>query len=178
MINSVIKYGGFYIGRYETSVNGETVASTTGTVDTNTRPMADVTWYELYTKQKAFSSDNSLTAVQSSMVWGSQYDAMLNWALNGDDAAKVTEKTNASHSLEELYGPGTITVEGKTDKINNIYDLEGNVRDWTLEVDRYDCRVPRGGSFVNDDSPSIRSIMFEQDYGYTNCGSRATLYLS
>ena len=176
MMQSVIKYGGFYIGRYETSVNGTTVASTRGTEAT--RPMASVQWYELYTKQKAFSSANTLSAVQSSMVWGSQYDAMLNWALTGTDAAKIIAKTNASHnnSTNGVYRPGTQTVEGKTDKINNIYDLEGNVREWTLEADSTDGRVLRGGYYGKALSPSYRNYN-GSTYSNPDYGSRATLYI-
>ena len=176
MIESVKKYGGFYIGRYETSVNGETVASTRGT--DATRPMASVKWYELYKKQKAYSSDNSLNSVQSSMVWGSQYDAMLNWAIKGADAVKATQNTNASHSLSETYQPGKQTVTGKTDKINNIYDLEGNVREWTLEANYTYLRVLRGGYYSYAVSPCPRDYYnYNPTVSFPYCGSRPTLYI-
>ena len=177
MIKSVIKYGGFYIGRYETSENGETVASTRGTE--TTRPMANKKWYELYNKQKAFSKTNSLTAVQSSMVWGSQYDAMLNWAIEGEDAAKVTVTTNAIHdnSTDGAYRPGTQTVEGKKDKINNIYDLEGNVFEWTLEAYNTGDRVLRGGNSNNSYSPCYRINYDNPTNRVAYYGSRATLYI-
>ena len=145
MIESVKRYGGFYIGRYETSISGETVASTKGNADT--RPMSAATgsgntWYGMYKKQKEYASSNTnLSSVKSSMIWGCQYDAMLNWALTGNDKAKVTATGNAPHSgLSGTYQPGTQS----NDKINNIYDLEGNVREWTLEALYTSTRVPRG----------------------------------
>ena len=144
MIESVKTYGGFYIGRYETSISGETVASTKGNADT--RPMSAETtsgnmWYGMYKKQKEYASKNSLSSVKSSMIWGSQYDAMLNWALTGQDIGKVTANTNAPHSgLSGTYQLGSQS----NDKINNIYDLEGNVREWTLEALYTSTRVPRG----------------------------------
>ena len=176
MIESVIKYKGFYIGRYETSENGETVASTTGTADT--RPMASKKWYEMYKLQREFSnSDTSLSAVKSSMIWGSQYDAMLNWVIETEtDAAKIVATTNAPHDLEESYQPGTQI----TDKINNIYDLEGNVTEWTLEAGNTIHRVMRGGYGYRADSPSSRYhtyIIGLPSNGFSNDGSRATLYI-
>ena len=179
MVESVIKYKGFYIGRYETSINGETVASTTGTEDT--RPMASKKWYEMYKLQREFSnSDASLSAVKSSMVWGSQYDAMLNWVIETEtDAAKIIATTNASHdnSTNGAYRPGTETVEGKTDKINNIYDLEGNVTEWTLEANYTYSRVLRGGYYSLAHSPSERRDNWVSASGSAYYGSRATLYI-
>ena len=136
MIESVNKYGGFYIGRYETSIAGETVASTKGTTDT--RPMASINWYEMYKKQKNYA--NSIESVSSSMIWGSQWDSMLNWALTGSDKGNVTATDKAPHNLSSTDQPGT----QDNDKINNIYDLEGNVREWTLEAFSPNSRVYRG----------------------------------
>ena len=174
MVESVIKYKGFYIGRYETSINGTTVASTTGTKDT--RPMASKKWYEMYKLQREFSnSDTSLSAVKSSMVWGSQYDAMLNWALTGTDKSKVTANNNAPHgnSINEAYRPGT----QPEDKINNIYDLEGNVYECILEAASIVSRVLRGGNYAYADTPSRRSVSDKPTVSSVYYGSRATLYI-
>lgn len=137
MVKSVIKYKGFYIGRYETSASGETVSSTIGTEDT--RPMVWMNWYKMYMLQRDYSEKVKLEVVDSSMIWGSQYDAMLNWALTGNDASKVTATTNAPHDLTATYRPGT----QKSDKINNVYDLEGNVVEITLESLHTDRRATR-----------------------------------
>ena len=173
MIESVIKYKGFYIGRYETSVNGTTVASTTGTTDT--RPMASKEWYEMYKLQREFSnSSTSLSAVKSSMIWGSQYDAMLNWVIETKtDVAKIITTTNAPHDLDETYQPGTQI----TDKINNIYDLEGNVIERTLEAFSTYGRVMRGGIYCGAGSPSNRVSIFYPTISNVYYGSRATLYI-
>ena len=74
------------------------------------------------------------------MIWGSQYDAMLNWALTGSDKGNVTATDKAPHNLSSTYQPGT----QDNDKINNIYDLGGNVGEWTLEASGSDRRVYRG----------------------------------
>ena len=176
MALSVAKYGGFYIGRYETSIDSTTgVASKKSPVetgDTAIMPMsADTTsgdkWYGMYSKQKTFST----TGMQSSMIWGSQYDAMLLWVLTGADASHVTAKTNANHSTT-VKGTGTKA----EDVMNNIYDLEGNLYEWTLEANSTGYRVYRGGSYVDSSSPSCRGSIYPFNT-YANLGSRLSLYI-
>ena len=178
MVTSVAQYGGFYVGRYETSINGNTVASVEGEY-----PMTDSTssgnkWYGMYDKQKKFSGIDLSTGeansdkLQSSMIWGSQYDAMLNWALKGTDKTKVNFTGNANMSEYNRLRTGSTS----TDVINNIYDLEGNQQEWTLEAHSNGNRAWRGGCFESFCAPSHRSndYTFDSD-GYN--GSRMTLYI-
>lgn len=37
------------------------------------------------------------------MIWESNYDAMLRWALKGADTTKVTSIGNAAHDLSGVY---------------------------------------------------------------------------
>ena len=175
MALSVAKYRGFYIGRYETSIDGTTVASKGSTVATGEgaiMPMSAATssgniWYGMYSKQKAFSS----TGLQSSMIWGSQYDAMLKWVKGGTDSSHITVTTNGNHS-------GSVKGTGSTvaDKMNNIYDLEGNLCEWTLEASNTNFRVYRGGYYSYSYSPSYRYNLYP--YNTNSCyGSRLSLYI-
>ncbi|MBR3134415.1 MAG: hypothetical protein IKG56_03040 [Clostridia bacterium] len=121
MIDSVKKYGGFYVGRYESSISGTTVASISGVT-----PMSNINWYQMYKKQKDFSG-NGTDTLQSNMIWGSQYDAMLNWMLTGSDAEKINLSSNDNTST-------TNTGATETDILNNIYDLKGNYIEFTAEA--------------------------------------------
>ena len=172
MVESVSKYGGFYIGRYETSINGTTVASKSGVLPMNATTDSGNTWYGMYKKQKEFGKN--IESVSSSMIWGSQYDAMLNWALTGSDKGKVTATTNGNHS-------GNVVNTGTTekDKINNIYDLEGSLYEWTLEAYYTGSRVLRGGFYNGSTSPSNRLNVYGpvNDYHTTFFGSRLSLYI-
>lgn len=120
----------------------------------------------LYKKIKTFTTDSD--KVVSSMIWGSQYDAMMNWmAKNG----KTVGDSNSS------IRNNTTTTGGKnTDIINNVYDLYGCHYEWTLEADRTNYRAYRGGDYDDSNSPAYRSSVFPS-YTYSNHSSRATLYI-
>ena len=137
MIKSVEEYSGFYIGRYEMSKSSSNTAqskknSTALTADTSSANR----WYGLYAYGKTYT--NSYDSVESSMVWGSQYDAMMRWMQeNGED---VTSKNGSvKNGNQTKTGP-----EGDKDIIRNVYDLYGGRYEWTLEAYAGSIRIIRG----------------------------------
>ena len=88
MMKSVEQYHGFYVGRYELGLEGikpvsKNASKNTNVITADTNNSSTSMWYGLYKKCKEFTSKN---AVGSSMIWGSQYDAMMNWMQeNGED---------------------------------------------------------------------------------------------
>lgn len=171
MIESVIKYGGFYIGRYEMSLNTSegTVQSKKGEALSKASDTDTYSWYGLYAKAKTYHS----STVTSSMIWGSQYDAMLNWILTGSNASKVAVTGNGNHSGSVQSAGETIT-----DRMNNIYDLEGNLMEYSLEAGGTIGRVTRGGGYAHITPSMYRtydSLSMSSSYAYY--GSRITLYI-
>ena len=65
MIKYVGKNKGFYVGRYETSLNTETknAQSIAGIESATTDTTSANTWYGLYQKEKEYSEKNKLTDV-------------------------------------------------------------------------------------------------------------------
>ena len=183
MATSVKKNGGFYIGRYETSLSTatESSAGTSGTacskagvIPTAAANTTTSMWYRLYSISKTYTvSENS---VQSSMIWGSQYDSMLNWVKNGNsaDKDKITKSGIGNSSSGSVTTTGNATYSN--DSINNIRDLGGNLREWTLESYATNNRVSRGGCYENGISPSYRDDYVPNNTSSVN-GSRLTLYI-
>ena len=181
MATSVKKNGGFYIGRYEISLSTatESSAGTSGTacskagvIPTSANNQATYRWYGLYSISKTYTvSENS---VKSTMIWGSQYDAMLNWAKNGSDKDKITKTNIGNNSGGILATTGNSSYNN--DSINNIRDLGGNLSEWTLEAFSTDGRLTRGSNFDYSHSPSYRSYN-NPLYDYNSYGSRLTLYI-
>ena len=163
MAESVNKNHGFYVGRYETSLSGGRAQSVKGATSATAERSSAKTWYGLYAYQKAYSTNS----VQGSMIWGSQYDAMMTWMGDATNT-KIGDNRNKTRT--------TGTVE--TDKINNVYDLYGDSFEWTLEENNTVFRVIRGGNYNNDWTPSLRSsIDHRPTLTYNIYGSRLALYI-
>ena len=152
MATKVAKYGGFYVGRYETSLSNATptepkdgnVQSKPGVMPTSAGNSATSGWYGLYSKQKEYTGTNN--SVESSMIWGSQYDRILNWVKEGKN-----EEEKSKIITTKLGNNSSVTTTGNSnysnDSINNIRDLGGNLHEWTLEAHNALRRVKRGGRF-------------------------------
>ena len=176
MIASVLKYKGFYVARYEAGLDKTTneVVFKNASVEANNVTTADASnsetssWYGLYKKIKTFTTDSD--KVVSSMIWGSQYDAMMNWM------AKTGKKVGTA---DDTKG-NTTTITGggeKPDIINNVYDLYGCHYEWTLEALSTNGRAVRGGYSDYSFSPATRIYSSDPDSTATNNSARATLYI-
>ena len=152
MIESVSKYGGFYIGRYELSSEG---------VQKDKATLTNTNWYDLYQKCKILNASNK---VEARMIWGCQWDVTMNWLISS--GAKTSNEVNTDSSswgnyegtsvkaddgTTEIKASGDVQVlnTGKTTftMANNIYDLAGNVSEWTQEAYSTYSRADRGGKY-------------------------------
>ncbi|MCI9178336.1 MAG: hypothetical protein HFJ28_07350 [Clostridia bacterium] len=141
MMRSVKHYKGFYIGRYETG----DLSKTQAVVKRNNTDIANQNWYVQYQKSKTVASG-------SSMIWGCQWDATLRWfqKSNDEEVKKFptdgTGKGNYGGTNENKPIP---TGTNNDYRVNNIYDMEGNVYEWTLESEGGMFRVNRGSYYDN-----------------------------
>ena len=140
MVESVDTYGGFYIGRYETG----NLSQAKAVVQKNNTDINNQNWYNMYMKCKTVAGGTEAT---SSMIWGCQWDATMKWFLNcgGQTATYVTDSTGKGNYSGSLLTNGTGSVEEYS--VNNIYDMAGNVWDWTLENTHPMYRVNRRRRF-------------------------------
>lgn len=179
MVKSVEKYKGFYIGRFETGIETKSNDSTykkivskkAGTINNTTVATADATaskgnmWYGLYKIQQNFATNKK---VKSSMIWGSQYDAMMNWM------SKVGKTVNTTDSSK--YNNAQTTGSKTSDIINNIFDLYGCHFEWTAEAKSMNARSLRGGSYSNSKCPTYR-FSITPNTTYPDDCSRLTLHI-
>ena len=190
MIKSVSQYGGFYVGRYEMSLNSETknAESKYGATSANASDTDTNQWYGLYNRAKTYApeknSDNTENASQkvvSSMIWGSQYDAMLKWMKGNKINATSSSPTDlsigtTSKNTTRVTGGANNGQTVSKDKLSNIYDLLGNSLEWTQEANNTSYRVIRGGYYNSSIAPSYRSYDCPTDT-LSYDGSRFTLYI-
>ena len=192
MIVSVEKYGGFYIGRYETgNINQETPVVQKGNTNISSQ-----TWYNMYKRCKNIKGDN--TNVETGMIWGNQWDRTLMWLIEtgsktkeqiADDSTSWGNYNNATFEYVNSSGStvtknensGTKIPTGNTEytKANNIYDLAGNVYDWTMEASSTYGRVFRGGYCGNfgDVYPADGRYNNFPTYSSYVYGCRSALYI-
>ena len=168
MSESVKKYGGFYIGRYESSFSYgfKGIAPIKGKYVATAERSSANTWYGLYANQKLYK----VGEIQGRMIWGCQYDAMLKWLAG--NSIDVTSKTPNGASKNTSQRAGT----QESDKLCNIYDLLGSSHEWTLEASNADFRVYRGGYYDYSRSPASRVSNSPTNTG-SNDSTRATLYI-
>ena len=167
MIESLEKYKGFYIGRYELTANGEK----TGATQTN------VNWYTLYKNCTTLASG---TKVKTRMIWGLQWDATCNWlASSGFSITDSTSWGNYRDNTATGHGSKQNTGYSESWKANNIYDFAGNCWEFTQEADSTNFRASRGGYYGNNGSLFQASYCAGNfpAYSYSDTGSRPTLYL-
>ena len=75
MIESVKKYKGFYVGRYENgNLSKKIPVIVKGNTDINSQD-----WYTVYKNCKNIKGKN--TNVQTGMIWGNQWDRLLIWLI-------------------------------------------------------------------------------------------------
>ena len=171
MIESVSKYGGFYIGRYELSEEG---------VQKDKETLTNTNWYNLYKKCTELQASDK---VKTQMIWGCQWDVTMNWLISS--GAKTSDEVNKDSSSWGNYQETSVKADDGTTEIkasgtsaklntgkttftmaNNIYDLAGNVYEWTQEASDTYVRASRGGNYPNNGSRDPASDRYRQQSGH------------
>ena len=167
---SIQTYGGFYVGRYETTIDENTIGVQQGKeVLTSATLLKEGTnetsndeyhyrWWGLYKAQKDMYANN--TSVGSLMISSKQWDEIMTFT--GYGSSKRT--TDTYTSKPDLSGSAYATDSTQYDVSKNIYDLAGNVYEFTLNVNGTTSRTSRGGSY-ND---SIDSAYYSRVYSPLN----------
>ena len=134
---------GYYVGRYETSNITTTKETAIKVVAGIKLRIARIDWYHIYAQQKAYAANKGLgNKVKSSMMLGTCHDQMLEF-VNVEGKYDITKAGNVEHNFSNTYNTGNQS----TDMSKNIYDLEGNVYEWTTEAYDTHNRVHRGRRF-------------------------------
>ncbi len=159
MVASVEKYGGFYIGRYET---GDLDKSIPLVVKGN-KDISYESWYSVYEESKKLKKENN--NVETGMIWGCQFDATLKFLIESGNKTceDMVDSTSWGNHLNSEFqydlGGGYTDTKGLNSKViiptgsaeytnaNNIYDFAGNVYDGTMEADSDNKRMWSGGFY-------------------------------
>ena len=177
---SIKKYGGYYIGRYEVGKDNKTAV-----IKAEQEPYVNIKWSKAYELAKGIGGgEGATTYLCSSYSWdtainfiqnttGKNYATSIigfngNWKSQEvkDSSGKVIKPVNTAQRLNT----------GLTTALCNIYDMGGNVGEFTTELNpgTSETVVLRGGY---DYGPA--GYRWDRDSGiaYSYYGFRATLFL-
>ena len=174
---SVQKYGGFYISRYNISRSETGEAKSVKEV----MPWTNINWFDAMEAAKTFGDGVFVT---SHLPFGAEYDSVLEWFIKSQarttdeiasDSTKWGNFRNTRNAQHKVVKTGTCE-EWST---NNIFDLAGNIDEWTQEKNESSDRVFRGGSYFNSGSnyPVAFRLCSNPGIYYDCTGFRATLFL-
>ena len=176
-LESVKKYGGFYISRYNISKSSEGKPRSVKGV----MPWVNINFDDA---KKVASTIEDNDAVKSHLTLGAEYDSVLEWFIKMEvktrdeiawNSAEWGQYRNTVNSREQVVKTGS----RKKWCANNIYDFAGNVEEWTQEQNGSSERVIRGGSCYDDGYkyPVARRRGYNPNGHYEGAGFRATLYI-
>ena len=185
----VVKYGGFYIGRYEAGIpEGDTSASNKKGIPVSKKDA--IIWANInYTNSKA-SAESMISNeyVQTGLITGTAWDTTCHWIEGSlksiNELASLKDSRyygNYKNSLAPANeNSGTKRTAGFSEnwKTKNIYDLAGNVWEWTSEAST-SYFIHRCGSYSGDGSGDPVSCRYgnSASFAFDNIGFRSRLYI-
>ena len=178
---SIKKYGGYYIGRYEVGKDNKTAV-----IKAEQEPYVNIKWSKAYELAKGIGGgEGATTYLCSSYSWdtainfiqnttGKNYATSIigfngNWKSQEvkDSSGKVIKPVNTAQRLNT----------GLTTALCNIYDMGGNVGEFTTELNpgTSETVVLRGGYY--DHNPAGFRWDYRSGFAGSYYGFRATLFL-
>lgn len=180
---SIKKYGGYYIGRYEVGKDNKTAV-----IKAEQEPYVNIKWSKAYELAKGIGGgEGATTYLCSSYSWdtainfiqnttGKNYATSIigfngNWKVQEvkDSSGKVIKPVNTAQRLNT----------GLTTALCNIYDMGGNVGEFTTELNpgTSETLVLRGGDYYGNIHPAGIRWDYHSGYAGSDYGFRATLFL-
>lgn len=180
---SIKKYGGYYIGRYEVGKDNKTAV-----IKAEQEPYVNIKWSKAYELAKGIGGgEGATTYLCSSYSWdtainfiqnttGKNYATSIigfngNWKSQEvkDSSGKVIKPVNTAQRLNT----------GLTTALCNIYDMGGNVGEFTTELNpgTSETVVLRGDFYHSGDVPAGYRWDASSGHASSYSGFRATLFL-
>ena len=201
---SVNAWGGYYIGRYEAGDKESTEAKTmrvSGASQTNTitikkdqAPYNYIKQANAKTKAEEMDTTQGYTTATTKLVSSYAWDTAISYIqIKNSDYGTNSPEGNYSNSNSFTYtditgasqtknnNSSTLVPTGQTTAVSNIYDMGGNLYEYTTESNSHEINhyVARGGfcDSLYDNNPAGYRAGYDR-FAASNRGFRVTLYCS
>ena len=172
---AVMKYNGFFIGRYETG-------NKYGSTSLNSIEIICKKSYEpcrgvgTYAKELSKNMYNEDSSVISAICSGIQWDMVMDFVDGKNDG--VGKKFNVKNGENDRHRNSIeYTGNNLNDKVQNIYDLEGNCQEYVAErLSRYNPFCVRSTNYPRW-TASCRTDRHYNELSSINVGFRIVLYI-
>ena len=198
---SVERYKGFYIGRYEAGDKENTEAkklrssndvTKTVTIKANQAPYNYVTRTQAVSLAEGFATKQGYkakTKLVSSYAWDTTIEFLQKVNSDYGNSSEEGNYTDTTFSYTDITGASktkkknssVLIPTGQTTPVCNIYDMGGNVVEWTTEFyshTYYTCAYRGGSCDRRFDSDPAGYRMYNSDYGGDYNGFRIALFLT
>ena len=177
MYSSVERNKGFYVARFEAGNDNGVVVSKKGIMPWNNIPwgdsMTEIGENGAVAKSQRMYTDKEDYGVTSTLIYGVQWDAVMSF-IDPNYISSTCDVQNSfvANSKDRGNYSGIINICGSSDnyRVKNIYDLAGNIDEYTMESASNNSRVDRGGNWKNIDQgvpASARVIIPATEAGST-----------
>lgn len=125
LTNSVAKYYGFYIAKYEASkdtVNGIIVAKSVSEI-----PWSNVNYDDAFNASRNTATAYNYIGVKTALVNSYAWDTTLKWI--NESVTNYSSSRNYGNYSNQILNTGAT----ESDVVNEIADMSGNLREWTTE---------------------------------------------
>ncbi len=208
MYYKVKKYGGFYVGRYETGdadeqntrtevKNSDNIGIRKNLVVYNYVPfkLSTINKREITGANelaKKFAENNSYENVTTTVIYGTQWDSMLRFIKseknNVNDSVTWGNYPVSVFNFKDINGNEFIksntdvylikTGSSEQTKTKNIYDIAGNVAEWTMETTKNNVNIARGGAFNSTIAQlAAARYAYQNNTASSNVGFRISMYV-
>ena len=200
---SVLKNGGFYVGRYEAGCGTQRTSSNKITAQTllvqkDKFVYGYVPWGASMTSVEdasdvkgavklargMYPKEDTNYGAASHLIYGVQWDSVLRFIADGTHNVTSSSSwgNNSNYTGGGIYTKNQLQNTGANEnwKAKNIYDIAGNAMEWTMEAYNTGVRVLRGGSCSLDGSVASASGRGDPSPDYSGNSSisfRPVLYV-
>ena len=173
---SVKKYGGLYISSYLASKEDEKLVFKKGNM-----PWVNINYPNAEAVAATYAKDSK--DIESIITSGAVFDSLLRWIIKSNAKTYnqvVKDSTSWGNYWNSKNSPQKVVPAGSKTKwsVFNIYDIAGNVDEWTSEENGRSRRVLRGGHYFYNGIlwPAASRLNGNPVSSYNSTSFRVVLY--